>query len=67
MNDYKVFGVCTAYAQLLMIWLWLWNLVDNVWIILSPLLFHLFIMFISALTVLVLVLGGQALRRINGR
>jgi len=67
MNEYKVFGVCTAHTQLLMIWLWLWGLVDNVWIILSPLLFSLSIHTLGSLFVISLVLSARLIRSINGR
>jgi hypothetical protein len=67
MNEYKVFGICGAYAQLLMIWLWLWDLVDNVWIILSPLLFSLSIHILGSWFVILLVLSARLIRSINGR
>jgi hypothetical protein len=67
MNEYKVFGVCSAYVQLLMIWLWLWGFVDNVWIILSPLLLSLSIHILGSWFVISLVLFARLIRSVNGR
>jgi uncharacterized membrane protein YdcZ (DUF606 family) len=67
MYEYKTFGICSAYAQILMLWLWFWGFLTNWWVILSPLLLSLFGQAVAIVVILCAILIGDYLRKLNAR
>lgn len=67
MNTYKTLGICGAYAQLLMLWLWFWGFITNWWVILSPLFLSIFGQLFAIVVILVCILLGDTLRKLNAR
>lgn len=65
MYEYKTFGICSAYAQILMLWLWFWGFLTNWWVILSPLLLSLFGQAVAIVVILCAILIGDYLRKLN--
>jgi hypothetical protein len=67
MYEYKTFGICSAYAQILMLWLWFWGFLTNWWVILSPLFLSMFVQLFAIIIILLAILVGDSLRKLNAR